>query len=588
MNILLLLALTLLIFSLGIKYYSRFISDRIGAEDDRPAPSVQMNDGVDYVPTRPFVVFAHHFSTIAGAGPIIGPTLAILYGFVPAWLWVVIGTIMIGAVHDYTALFASMREGGKSMSQIAAKTLGKHGFALFILFTIVMIVLVTSAFLKLTAMSLTSMWPLTDLGLESGQHLLRTVNEGGVEKGVIGGIASTSVIIITLVAPLLGFLLYRRQIRSSVAYVVAALVCVISVYIGFQLPLRISPGAWMVIMSFYTIVAAGIPVWVVLQPRDFTNVQILYGGMVLLAVCVIGAGLSGATVQMPAFNLSEGVRHLGMVWPMLFITVACGAISGFHCLVSSGTTSKQVVNERDARRIGYNGMVLEGVLATLVLLAVGTGLSSGDYIGIVWPAGAGSNPILAFALSVGRLVNSVFPFISVALGSVFGILMIEGFVVTTLDSAVRLNRYLFEELWTLFWGDRVPAFMKMYWFNSGLSVVLMFVLGYFNAFTLIWPVFGSANQLLAALSLIAVSVWLYWRGRQNWYTLLPAVFMVVTTLASLIYLLFTNYIPARNAALITADVLLMVLSAGVVYLSIKTAYSLHRGRPQHANSAGLS
>lgn len=583
MNILFLLIITLAAFYVGIRFYARFISRQIGSDDTSPTPSVSLNDGIDYVPTRPYILFAHHFSTIAGAGPIIGPTLAILYGFAPAWLWVIFGTILIGAVHDYTALFASLREGGKSMSQIAAKTLGRRGFALFILFTILMIILVTSAFLKLTALSLTSKWPLEALSLGADQTLLRTVTEDGVVKGVIGGIASTSVIIITLIAPILGFLLYKRQMRPILAYLLAAFVCLVSVFAGFKYPVTISPDIWMVIISLYTLIAAGIPVWIILQPRDFTNVQILYGGMALLALTVVIAGLGGASIRFPAFNIAEGIEHLGMVWPMLFITVACGAISGFHALVSSGTTSKQVSKESDARRIGYNGMVLEGVLATLVLLAIGAGIGSSEYIGIVWSESAKSNPILAFALAVGNLVNTAFPFISVALGSVFGILMIEGFVVTTLDSAVRLNRYLFEELWTLIWGERVPGFMKKYWFNSGLSVVLMFLLAYMNAFTLIWPIFGSANQLLAALSLIAISVWLYWRGKKNWYTLVPAVFMLVTTLASLIFLLVNKYIPAGNITLIATDILLIMLSLGVMVLSTRTAYSLYHNRLSRAS-----
>jgi carbon starvation protein len=227
--------------------------------------------------------------------------------------------------------------------------------------------------------------------------------------------------------------------------------------------------------------------------------------------------------------------------------------------------------------------VLEGVLATLVLLAVGAGMGASEYIGIVWSEGVTSNPILAFAISVGNLIHTAFPFMSVALGSVFGILMIEGFIVTTLDSAVRLNRYLFEELWALIWGDKVPSFMKKYWFNSGLSVALMFLLGYLNAFTLIWPIFGSANQLLAALSLIAVSVWLYWRGKKNLYTLIPAVFMIVTTLASLVYLLVDKYLPAANIALIVTDILLIILSLGVAALSVRTAYALHNNRLPRAD-----
>jgi carbon starvation protein len=578
MNILVLLIVTLIVFYVGSRIYSRYISSQIGSDNSRVAPSVALNDGVDYVPTKPYVVFAHHFATIAGAGPIIGPTLAILYGFVPAWLWVIIGTVMIGAVHDYTALFASMRENGKSMSQIAAKTLGKSGFVLFILFTIIMIVLVTSAFLKLTAMSLTSMWPVTELGLGSGQTLLHTKIDGGVTKGVIGGIASTSVIIITAIAPLIGVLIAKRRLKARFVYPLALAVCVVSIYVGFKHPVSLAPDIWMMIVSVYTFFAAAIPVWLLLQPRDFTNVQILYGGMLVLGISVILAGLGGASVTMPSFSLAEGIKHLGMVWPMLFITVACGAISGFHALVASGTTAKQVASESDARRIGFNGMVLEGILAALVLLTIGSSLSSSQYVNIVWSDPAKSNPILAFSLSVGNLINSVFPYVSVALGAVIGILMIEGFVVTTLDSAVRLNRYLFEELWALILGDRVPGFMRKYWFNSGLSVLLMFLLAYFNAFTLIWPIFGSANQLLAALSLIAVSVWLYWRGRRSCFTLVPAIFMVVTTLASLAYLLFDKYLPAGNAILVLADILLILLAFGVIALSVRTAYSLHNNR----------
>jgi len=237
-----------------------------------PRPS-KKNDGVDYVPTRTPVLFAHHYATIAGAGPIIGPTLGILYGVGPAWLWIVIGGIFFGAVHDFSALFASIREKGSSMAEIARKALGETGFLMLISFTAIMLILVTSAFLSLTAISLTSIWPIDKLGMESGQTLLRTKMVGGQEMGILGGIASTSVIIITAMAPLLGFLIFRKSRKTFYAFILAFFVCIVSIYIGFLFPVQLPGMIWMIILSVYVLFAAGLPVWVVLQPRDFINVQ---------------------------------------------------------------------------------------------------------------------------------------------------------------------------------------------------------------------------------------------------------------------------------------------------------------------------
>ena len=556
---------------LGYRFYSRFIARQVGEEPDRPTPAVTKFDQTDFIPTKTHILFAHHFSAIAGAGPIIGPTLGILYGFAPAWLWVVLGAVFFGAVHDYTALFAGIREGGRSIGDIAGKSLGRVGMFLFLLFTILMLFLVTSAFLDMTAISLTSMWPIDRLSLDAGQTLLRTVEVNGVTMGVIGGIASTSVIIITLFAPLLGYLIYRKGIKVRSGYILAAIVCVASIIAGFYFPIRLAPNIWMVIISVYVLFAAGAPVWFILQPRDFINVQILYGGMLLLVGSVLVGGVSGMKVSFPAFSLDVGVQHLGMVWPMLMITVACGAISGFHSLVATGTSCKQVASEGAARKVAYGGMILEGALAILVLVVISAGIAYDDYLRIVWPD-TGSNPVLAFALAVGGIIYRTFG-IPISLGAIIGILLIEGFVVTTLDCAVRLNRYLFEELWALIFR-RVPKVMTKFWFNSGLSVVVMFLLAYFNAFKLIWPLFGSANQLMAALALIAVSVWLYRRGRKSWFALVPAVFMVITTLAALVYLLINTYLPAGNIVLIAADLILLGLACGVVALSVKTVFRL--------------
>jgi carbon starvation protein len=287
--------------------------------------------------------------------------------------------------------------------------------------------------------------------------------------------------------------------------------------------------------------------------------------MALMFFALLSGGFGGLSVTFPAFNFSEGIEHLGLVWPMMFVTIACGAISGFHCLVSSGTTCKQCSSEQDAKRIGFDGMILECILALFVLLAIGSALGFEDYKTVVWNE---SNPVLGFALAAGKLANSGLGFIPVALGTVFGILMLEGFLVTTLDSAVRLNRYLFEELWDLLF-ETPPAFMKKYWFNAGLSVALMWILAGSNAATAIWPVFGSSNQLLAALALIVVSTWLLNRGTLPWFTLIPAAFMMATTLYSLV-LLMQKHIPAGNYLLVGAEVVLFVLALGVIGIAIRT------------------
>ena len=403
MNVLVVLLVAAAVFLLAGRFYSRYIAKSLGEDAAHPTPAITCCDGRDYVPTRNYVVFAHHFSAIAGAGPILGPTMAILYGFVPAWLWVVFGGIFIGAVHDYTTLFISMREGGKSMAEVARKTLGGAGFRLFIAFTLVMIVLVTSSFLSATSISLTSLWPLSKIGVKEGETFLKSVVRGGVVMGRIGGIASTSVIFITLCSPLLGFLLYRKKLKTALAYVLASAICVGSVLLGIAFPVTMAPTTWMIVISVYVLIAAGVPVWLILQPRDFINVQILYGGIGLMIVSLFSCGFQGLTVTMPRFNLAEGTLNLGFIWPMMFITIACGAISGFHCLVAGGTTGKQLSTEPDARRVGYNAMLLESLLSVCVLLALGAVMAFSDYKYIVWPIDPAvkSNPILGFSLAAG-------------------------------------------------------------------------------------------------------------------------------------------------------------------------------------------
>jgi carbon starvation protein len=567
------------LFYLGYRYYGRYIAKVFKEDDSCPTPACSMKDDIDYVPTKPIVLFGHHFASIAGGGPIIGPTVAMMFGFIPVWLWAVLGSIFIGGVHDMTALFASVREKGKSVAEIAKITLGNTGFFLFISFTILMLLLVTSAFLGLTATALTSLLTLDVLKLDASQTVVKTIEVGGVVKAQIGGIASTSVIVITAFAPIIGFLVYKKGINVYIASGIAIIVCIASVLVGMEYPVTFDTNTWMIILCFYTLLAAGIPVWIILQPRDFTNSFLLYSGIAAMFIAAIVAGFKGVTFSAPAMNVAAGTAKLGPIWPFLFITMACGAISGFHCLVAGGTSSKQCAKESDIKKIAYGGMLLEGLLAIGVLVAVGCGLMFSDYLNIVFPTGPGarSNPILAFAAGAGGLLDKGLG-VPPVYGTVFGILLVEGFVVTTLDTAVRLNRYLFEELWQVMFKN-VPKIMKSYLFNALLCVILMYILAYKNAFLVIWPAFGSANQLLASLALIAVSVWLVNRGINALFTVIPAIFMMVTTTYSLFVLLIEKYLPKENYTLSAFAILLIILSMGVIWLAFKKWLQLRKNPP---------
>ncbi len=568
MNILFMLGVTIALYYLGYRYYARYIEKTFNVDGTHQTPAVELEDGVDYVPTRKVVVLGHHFASIAGGGPIIGPTVALIFGYLPVWLWILFGTLFFGAMHDFSVLLTSLREKGKSIAEIAKHTLGRKGFLLIIAFTVIMLLIVTSVFLTLTTTALSSKYPAEYFS--DGLEELNTVVENGVTFAVIGGIASTSVIFITFCAPFLGWLLYKRKLNSWLMSLLAILICVISIKIGLLFPISIDSFTWMVILSVYTFIAAGVPVWIILQPRDFANSFLLYGGMAGLIGGTIILGLKGETLNIPATNIVSGNLHLGYIWPILFITVACGAISGFHALVAGGTTSKQISKEKpDAKIVGFGGMLLEGILALGVLIAIGTGISFEQFQSIVFPTAAGikSNPILAFALGMGGLLNQSFT-LPLTYGVVFGILLVEGFIVTTLDTAVRLNRYLFEELWNIIF-KKTPAIFKTYSFNSFFCVILMFLLAYFNAFKQLWQLFGSANQLLAAVTLLTISVWLLIRKKEYLFALIPGIFMLITTIVSLIVILYQDYLPKRNYVLALGDIALLALAGGVIVLVFK-------------------
>jgi carbon starvation protein len=574
MNIALVLLGSSLILAIGYKFYSSFITNVLQPDEFRPTPAVRINDGVDYVPTKPIVLFGHHFAAIAAAGPIVGPTLALYFGFAPAWFWIIFGVVLIGAMHDFTSLFVAVREGGKSVAEVARRTLGKAGFLFYVAFAILLCLLVIAAFLQLTAIALTSALPPDEVNIAaSGAGGLHMIDQAGAIKVQIGGVASASVIIMTLLAPIIGWMIYKKKMNLWIVTPLAIVISFGSIVFGYYFPITFAPTTWIIAITCYVFVASWIPVWIILQPRDFVNAQILYIGLISMIVGVFFAGINGAVINTPAMNLDEAMTapNLGLIWPFLFITIACGAASGAHGLICGGTSCKQLSNEKHARIIGYGGMLLEGILALCVILIISGGMDFEKYKALVYPVQGGSNAPLAFALGLGNILNMAFG-LPIVLGTIWGILLLEGFLVTTIDALVRLSRYLFEELWmTLF--ENPPAILKSRMFNSFLVVAGFLILTFSNAYLKIWPIFGAANQMLAALTMIALTAWLAQKSRKFWFMAIPAVFMFVTTVTALVILL-GRYITFESWTLVVTDVILLVMAMGVAVLTFKYFYQL--------------
>lgn len=617
--------------------YSRFLARQWGEDPGRKTPATQYEDGRDYVPTPTPVVFAHHFASIAGAGPIIGPVLALCFGWGPAIVWVVLGGLFVGGLHDYLAAFMSLRNKGQSVAMIARRLLGRGPFLALMIFLVVILGMVTAVFLNTSASALVSMIELGRMQVDAVHSIFRTVVENGQQKVVIGGIASTSVIVITALAPLVGWMYIRKQVSVWKCSISAVAICVVSIVVGLCYPVTLSPGVWKILLSVYVLVAAGVPVWIFLQSRDFINVHILYVGIAFLVVALIVGSLRGgiadASAALPALDMATGTSKLGGIWPALFITIACGAVSGFHSLCAGGTTCKQLKAEGAARYIGYWAMLLETVLATVVIATLVMGTTRVFYMEDVFPVGQDNNPVLGFAFAVGRSGYMAFG-LPIAAGALAGMLLLEGFVITTLDTAVRLNRYLIEEIWQEFFGkfdifaakrtavtaaeetagsSSIPAgidvhpdtntsppiatkgvfraFLRVlsyYWVNSGIAAGMMLWLSFSGSILQLWKVFGTANQLLASFTLGIGCVWLLRNGKRVWYVVVPAVFMLATTATSL-YLLLGKFVPhalpdgtaGGNRTLFVADIVLISLTAYLVVAGVREIILLLlKGRTQ--------
>ncbi len=521
MNAMLVVIVGIAILVVGYIFYGGWLAKQWGVDDKKVTPAHELEDGMDYVPAKAPVLMGHHFSSIAGAGPINGPIQAAVFGWVPVVLWVLIGGIFFGAVHDYGALFASIRHKGQSLGEVVAANIGNRAKKLFLVFSYLTLVLVVAAFASIVAGTFEAKY--TDGVLDTAASATNA------------SVAMISILFI-LMAIVFGLLVYRRGAPLSVATVAGVIGIVICLVVGLNFhPIYLSNTVWMWIIAAYILVASVAPVWILLQPRDYLSSFLLYGMMIIAAVGVIGAGLTGADaahMDMPAFTAFEDpITKLGTMFPALFVTIACGAISGFHSLVGSGTTSKQLDHERDAKPIAYGGMLIECALALISLAAV-------SFIWTEYVAGDIRVPTQVFATGISRMVASV-PGLEATQPTVSALLVltVSAFCLTSLDTATRLARYMFQEFWlepgqTYKDVTGIKATLSNPYVATAITVVLGVGLG-MTGYGKIWPLFGAANQLLAALALLTVCAWLGNIGRNNKMFYIPMAFMLVVTLASL-------------------------------------------------------
>ena len=520
MNGLVLLIISIAVLLCGYIFYGRYLCKKWGVgESDEPTPAHTMEDGVDYVPAKAPVLMGHHFSSIAGAGPITGPINAAALGF--GWgaiaLWVLIGGIFFGGVHDFGALIASLRHGGKSIGEIISANMSKRAKRLFIIFAYLTLILVVAAFASIVA----------------GTFAATFDASGAVDVAASTSNARVAMVsmLFIVIAIIFGFAVYRRNAPVGVSSVVGVLAIVAIIAIGMNWhPLYLSSNTWMIIVGIYIAVASIAPVWILLQPRDYLSSFLLYAMIALAAVAVVVA-----RPDMSSMAVFQTADCSTPVFPVLFTTIACGAISGFHSLISSGTTSKQLDKETDAKPIAYGGMLLECVLAILTLCAIAYAYT--------WnannPDSALKGATAIFGGGIAHMIDGVIPGTYDILYTLL-VLTYSAFCLTSLDTATRLGRFMFQEFFLDGTKGETPQNVTGYkkvltnpYVATGITVVLGVVLG-LNGYAKIWALFGAANQLLAALALLAVATWLGNVGKDNKMFLIPMAFMLVVTIASLV------------------------------------------------------
>jgi carbon starvation protein len=549
-------------FALGYRFYSKFIGDRVFRLDRSfRTPAHELEDGVDYVPTRPFVLWGHHFTSVAGAAPIVGPAIAVIWGWVPAFLWIVLGTIFFAGVHDAGALWASARNKAKSVGALTEDIVGGRARSVFMIVIFLLLLMVNAVFATLIA------------------NLFVSVPSSVLSAwGVIG------------VALAIGFLIYRRGVALLWPSVIGVIVLYALVFLGEYLPITlpaqvagIGPaGQWVLLLFAYAGIASVLPVWLLLQPRDYINGLQLF---IALGVVFAAVLLANPTLVAPAINPSVPAGTPPLV-PLLFVTIACGAISGFHGLVSSGTTSKQLDKETHVRPVGYLGAVGEGSLAVASLIACTAGFATlVEWQSFYSAFTAGG--VDAFVNGGARIVNAGLG-LPLAFSQTFLAVMAVLFAATTMDTGVRLQRYIVQE-----WGNiyGLPALRRRT--PATLLVLVCCVALAFGAGgaagsggLTIWPLFGTTNQLLASLTLLVLSVFLLKLGRPVVYTLAPMSFLLVMTIFSLLVQLAGFWRDGRYF-LVFLDVLVLVASALVVFEALAALNRARKGQRPGSPAIGV-
>ncbi|MGI5977748.1 MAG: carbon starvation protein A [Candidatus Limivicinus sp.] len=524
MSALLILVIAVALLALGYVFYGSWLAKQWGVDPNKETPAHTSYDGKDFVPANPAILMGHHFSSIAGAGPINGPIQAAVFGWVPVFLWVVLGGIFFGGMHDFGALFASIRHNGGSVGEVIKDSMGVKAQRLFSIFALLVLILVIASFTAVVAGTFTSEGPVFTTGRANVSANAST--------------ATTSLLFI-VIAIIFGYFVYRKNAKIGPATIIGIIGIFLITICGLNLGINASRTFWVLFIAVYVILASLLPVWILLQPRDYLSSFLLYGMMI---IAFFGIIFSGAKVELPAFTGWAGSEGDSSLFPTLFITVACGAVSGFHSLIASGTTAKQLDSEKDAKVIGYGAMIIESALAIISIIAVGVVYSKVDVFAAEGAESVFSMkaPPTIFAGGVATMVAHVFKDSKNVYDTVYTLLTlaVSVFALTSLDSGTRLCRYLFAEL-LIPEGKTIDDLKgaRKFFAQPLVSTLIMVIIGCgmgFLGLKQIWGVFGAANQLLAGIAMLAVATWLAKIGRNNKMFFVPMAFMLIATITSLV------------------------------------------------------
>ena len=548
MNGLVIVLIAIVVLAAGYLFYGRWLANKWGLDPKAKTPAFTHEDGQDYVPSSKLTVFAHQFSSIAGAGPVTGPILASVFGWVPVLLWLLIGGLFFGAVQDFGALYASVKNDGKSMGMIIEKYIGRTGRKLFMLFCWLFTLLVMAAFTDMVA------------GTFVGKGV-----EGAAKATNYANSAAASISMLFIVVAIIFGLIQKKvgKMKEWVRAVVAIGLLVVMFVIGMHLPMYATKTTWIYVVMAYLFLASVMPMWLLMEPRDYMTTFMLLG---MIIGAVVGVIAEHPTMKLNAFN---GFNVDGSyLFPTLFVTIACGAVSGFHSLVSSGTSSKTISNEKDMPMVGYGAMVVESLLGVVALVVVGAVAVNGTK-----PDGT---PFSIFSTGVAGFFEKFG--IPVQVATVFMTMCVSALALTSLDSVARIGRMSFQEL---FYGDttdtsKMPVWQKILT-NKYFATIITLFFGYLltlGGYNNIWPLFGSANQLLAALVLIALAVFLKTTGRTGWTLYIPMFVMLAVTFTALIQktiALVQNI--ASGQATFLVDGLQFIIAILLMVLGVLVAFS---------------